>query len=206
MWLVPVIKLFLIFVIVIAVFMMFFVFSKKREPEEQKTIQQGNENKKTKERDEWEFLHSPGAEEINDPALAPTNEDTPYKKAASLLTTTEGKFHYVLGLVIQDKYVIQSKVGLKDIVKLKNKDDMTNFNRIAKKHLDFVICNKRYLEPLCAIELDDRTHRWASSKKRDAVKDEVMQMAGIPLYRFKVQPYYDQGMIKERLRKSLSDI
>lgn len=130
----------------------------------------------------------------------------PYEKRNSLLTKTEAKFHYVLSLVIGDKYVIHPKVGLKDLVILKDKEQISLFNKIAKKHIDFVVCDKRYLKPLCAIELDDYTHRWISSEKRDRDKDKILQSAGLPLYRFKVVPYYNQEDIKNRLNETLHNL
>jgi very-short-patch-repair endonuclease len=135
----------------------------------------------------------------------PEDSILPYKKR-DLLTKTENKFHYVLSLVIGDKYVIHPKVGLKDLVELKDKNQISLFNKIAQKHIDFVICDKRYLKPLCAIELDDYTHRWKSSEKRDSDKDKILRSAGIPLRRFEVSPYYNQEDIKNRLKETLHNL
>jgi len=172
----------------------------------QRDMERRKKERPPKKSEEEESAYYDGPQEEPQAGEVLKEDSSPYEKADSLLTPTESKFHYVLGLVIQDKYVIQLKVGIKDVVKVKSKDDMSSFNRIAKKHLDFVICSRRHLKPLCAIELDDYTHKWRSSKKRDAVKDEVMRSAGVPLYRFKVRPYYEQEMIRERLRESLGDL
>ncbi len=51
--------------------------------------------------------------------------------------------------------------------------------------LDFVVCEKSS-NPVCAIELDDKTHLRAEAIRRDAKKDKALGAAGIPIVRIKV--------------------
>jgi hypothetical protein len=58
-------------------------------------------------------------------------------------------------------------------------------NRINRMSLDFVICDESS-NPVCVIELDDKTHLRAEAIKRDAKKDKALGAAGIPIVRIKV--------------------
>jgi hypothetical protein len=59
-------------------------------------------------------------------------------------------------------------------------------NRINRMSLDFVICDKKS-NPVCAVELDDRTHQRADAIKRDTKKDKALGAAGIQIIRIKVE-------------------
>ena len=61
-------------------------------------------------------------------------------------------------MCVGDKAVICPKVGLKDfffICKGVGKDYMNYFGKIAKKHVDFLLCDPGTMKPICGIELDD---------------------------------------------------
>ena len=52
--------------------------------------------------------------------------------------------------------------------------------------LDFVLCDNTS-NPICAIELDDKSHLRESAKTRDMKKDKALNAAGIPIVRIKVE-------------------
>jgi hypothetical protein len=153
--------------------------------------------------------YAPNFDEFDDLKLSPDEssvEELPYKKKQYLLTKTENKFYYVLSLVIGDKYLIHPKVGLKDLVSIEKDSQYKHWSKIAQKHIDFVICDKHSLKPVCAIELDDYTHKWNSSQKRDSDKNNILAAAGLPLYRFKVSSFYNQDDIRSQLLESLQSL
>ena len=65
------------------------------------------------------------------------------------------------------------------------KDNLTWLNRINRMSLDFVLCDKSS-NPICVIELDDKTHLRSDAIKRDEKKDKALAAAGIPIVRIKV--------------------
>ena len=71
-------------------------------------------------------------------------------------------------------------------------------DRIKSKHIDFLLCDKDSLVPLCAIELDDSSHQKESRVKRDIFVDNALEAAGLKFERFKVQKSYSVSDIKER--------
>lgn len=52
-------------------------------------------------------------------------------------------------------------------------------DQFSRKICDFVICDRRTLEPACLVELDDRMHDFAS----DSSRDDVTTMAGLKTLR-----------------------
>ena len=73
-------------------------------------------------------------------------------------------------------------------------------NRITRKHLDFVICDRATCVPVLAIELDDASHGRADRQTRDLFVDGLCHAAGLPLAR---QPA-KRGYTMEEARAALS--
>ncbi len=96
-----------------------------------------------------------------------------------------------------DSKHVLAKVRLADIVAPKTPRSNAQewrraFNMIQSKHLDFLVCEAGTLKVLCAVELDDKSHRRAGRMDRDAFKDRTLSDAGIPLHRFAVQRQYNE--------------
>ena len=54
-------------------------------------------------------------------------------------------------------------------------------NRVAAKHLDFVVCRATDLSDVCAFELNDRSHASQRAQARDELVAQVCQTIGLPL-------------------------
>src|SRR5579859_3081039 len=93
------------------------------------------------------------------PTLKLETDETPaYRTVDSLLTFQERKFYYTILLQeIGSQYRIYPKVRLGDVIRVSNnpKDKRKHESQLWCKHLDFVVCNGKTLEPVLAIELDD---------------------------------------------------
>lgn len=119
----------------------------------------------------------------------------PYYAKKSLLTKSEMQFYNQLLNYIGSNELIFVKVSLSDIFGLKKglKDEyISHFNKISSKHVDFLICDKTTLEPLYAIELDDRSHLSEKRQARDAFVDKVYSQAGLKLIHVKAKKEYTQ--------------
>jgi hypothetical protein len=64
------------------------------------------------------------------------------------------------------------------------------FSRIARKYVDFVLCDLASMQVLAGVELDDASHARADRQERDAFVEEVFATAGLPLLRFPVRAGY----------------
>jgi hypothetical protein len=121
------------------------------------------------------------------------NEIFPYRVKDDFLTNPERSFYHVLELYLGSKAIICPKVGLKDflfISKGAGNKYMHYFGRIAKKHIDFLICEAGTMRPICAIELDDSSHLNFKTQSRDDFVAKVYNDAGFPLIRFPTRNSY----------------
>ncbi len=115
------------------------------------------------------------------------SEEFPYIRKL-LLSSYEYKFYKIIK-PIADKYNLHilSKVRLIDFVGvkrgLKGNEAFGFISKIKQKHVDFLICNPDNLYPLAVIELDDSTHQSLKSQENDKLKNQVLNSAGIKIYR-----------------------
>lgn len=97
---------------------------------------------------------------------------------------------------------IFTKIRLADLISAENNlnywEKQSLFNKINRKHIDFVISDTNG-KIKCLIELDDYTHRYMSKTiENDKFKDEVFEELWIPLLRFKIWETWDFSIIKEK--------
>jgi len=114
------------------------------------------------------------------------NEKLPYQVKDNFLTNTESSFYHSLKLYVGEKAVICPKVGLKEfffVGKGVGKDYMKYFGKIAKKHVDFLLCDPATMKPICGIELDDISHTNKKSSERDLFVEKVYKDANFELIR-----------------------
>lgn len=88
--------------------------------------------------------------------------------------------------------------------KIKGQSWRGAFRHIDEKSVDFVICDKNYIKPLLAIELDDRTHSYESRMLRDEEVNHILQDAQLPLLRFENHGNFKKDDIKNRILSILS--
>ncbi len=100
-----------------------------------------------------------------------------------LLTKAEQTFFNLLLENINADFYVATQVHLADVVRPREKKDIGLLNRIARKHLDFVIIEKRTSKILMAIELDDKSHSRDYVSRRDQAKNYALKNAGINLVR-----------------------
>jgi hypothetical protein len=63
-------------------------------------------------------------------------------------------------------------------------------NGVMAKSVDFVICDILTLDPVAAIEVDDRSHLLPERRQRDAFVNAVFLEIGLPLMRVKARRAY----------------
>jgi hypothetical protein len=132
----------------------------------------------------------------------------PYHAVSSLLTPTEFAFYQVLIQIVGDKGIVCPKVRLADVVGVVPGTEkyMAHLGRISQKHIDFVICNPQTMEPLFAIELDDKSHQKERRQERDTFVNEVFQKVGIRLVHMPALGDYDLEITRKTLTKRLKEM
>lgn len=121
----------------------------------------------------------------------------------NLMTKNEWYFYKQLKPVADKlNYSILCKVRVADLVDIEKGLDksrwQTAFNRINKKHIDFVLCKPENLYPELLIELDDSTHKSDKVIKRDEFIEKLYEKTGYNLLRVQ-----GGGNIEEKIRVAL---
>lgn len=122
-----------------------------------------------------------------------------YNKKQFFMTRAEHEFFDLLISAIGERYYVFPQVHLSTILdhKIKGQSFVGAFSHINQKSVDFVLCDKNYISPKLAIELDDSSHDQADRVERDQVVDSILKNAGMKLIRFKVNENLSIDVIKE---------
>ena len=118
----------------------------------------------------------------------------PYSQKGSLLTEREKKFFQTLQ-PIAAKYNLHVAVKPRVADFIQNDGSIYDFYRISQKHVDFLVCNSD-MEPLLALELDDKTHEQAERKERDQLVDSIYKAAKLTVLHFYE---YDNDLIETHI-------
>jgi hypothetical protein len=140
-----------------------------------------------------------------------TNKDEPvdsfpYRVRDDFLSPAEHSFYLVLKQMMGEHFAICPKVSLADIFFVtRPNENMSAYNRINRKHVDFLICEPKTMRPRLAIELDDRSHQRPERMERDDFVDGVFEAARLPLVHVPVQAAYNTaelgGLFKQALQQ-----
>ena len=128
----------------------------------------------------------------------PADVPLPYCVRDDFLSPSEFSFYKVLTSLSAGRFTIQSKVRLADVFFVaRPNENMSYFNRIAQRHLDFLVCDLSTMKPLFGIELDDASHQRSDRQERDGFVEKVFAAAKLPLVRVPVQREYSPRQLAE---------
>ena len=127
-----------------------------------------------------------------------------YGRKKDLVTPTELEFFRILLLAVnKEHYCVVPQVHLSTLFEHKIKGQHWDGARqhINRKSVDFAICTLKNLNPICGIELDDKSHGRPDRIKRDKEVEQIFEQAGLPLLRVGVYEMRDVAALKRRLAK-----
>jgi len=128
------------------------------------------------------------------------NEPLPYGLRDDFLSKSELSFYKVLQQALGNRAIVFAKISLSDIFFVKRPDKNTAYyNKIARKHVDFLLCLPNTVKPVAGIELDDASHQREDRIKRDRFIEEVFETANLPLIRFSNKSSYSISEINEKV-------
>jgi hypothetical protein len=137
-------------------------------------------------------------------------DDHPYTQTSALFTPAERSFLGVLDQAVGEQYRIFGKVRVADVIQPRKGLDKGKrqeaFNRIRSKHFDFLLCAKSDLSILCAIELDDKSHKQRKRQERDRFLINACRAAGVPLLQVPAQHGYTVHELRTRIYDSLESV
>jgi|JI10StandDraft_1071094.scaffolds.fasta_scaffold72318_6 hypothetical protein len=128
-----------------------------------------------------------------------------YMKKKFLVTKNENDFYHILIRLIGDEYLVFPQVHLASLLdhEIKGQNWKAALSHIQRKSVDFVLCDKVYLNPLLAIELDDSSHERADRMLRDEEVNAIFKEAGMPLLRVPLLEHQTDESLKQRIVDSL---
>lgn len=110
-----------------------------------------------------------------------------YSRKKSVMTGAEWSFFKRLSTLAAGQYFVFPQIHLSSLVKNETKGRYYKlaFQRINRRSVDFVLCDKQTGNIEYAIELDDWSHDSESRRYRDEMVERLLQEAKIPLVRFR---------------------
>ena len=129
-----------------------------------------------------------------------------YKRRMYFMSKVEHDCFDALTKAVGDKYIIFAQVHLPTIVdnKVIGQNWLHSFRHISQKSVDFVLCDKTYISPVLAIELDDSTHELQERQERDIEVERILKNAGVPLLRIKNEGRFDTSIISEMVHQTIT--
>lgn len=112
-----------------------------------------------------------------------------FESRQTLHSPAEQAFLLVLEQAIDgERFLINGKTRLADLIQVEKQQWgsqwQAQFNRISRKHVDFVILERSSSRIIGVIELDDSSHLRPDRRKRDQFVDRALERAGIPILHY----------------------
>ncbi len=107
-----------------------------------------------------------------------------YRLRDDFMSRPETEFYGVLAHICRDWAALFVKVNLGDVLYAPQRlgtSQWAMWNRINRKHVDYLLCDCVSLRPLVAVELDDRSHQRMDRVARDRFVDAALAQAGLPV-------------------------
>src|SRR3990167_5855202 len=131
-----------------------------------------------------------------------------YNRKDFFMTRAEHECYDALVEAVGQDYRIFAQVHLPTLADhtIKGQDWRAALAHINRKSVDFVLCDKAYLSPKLAIELDDKSHERPERQERDREVERILQQAGIPLLRLENHGRFNQSELWEKINASLNKV
>jgi len=138
------------------------------------------------------------------PSLKQRRAANDYTVVSSLLTAAEQTYYAALRAALPAEYTIMVQVALNRLVVVQRLPKTHHWrdprwSRIAQKSLDYVVVRTADMVPVLVIELDDASHTQQMRIARDALVDDVLRDAGLPMIHQPVRATYDRMAIQAQL-------
>jgi predicted RNA-binding Zn-ribbon protein involved in translation (DUF1610 family) len=127
----------------------------------------------------------------------------PYRLREQFMSTPELAMFRVLRNMVQDHYVVCPKVALNDIFTIVRPNENVHFfNKIFRKHVDFLLCEPDTLKPAFGIELVKPIAR-NETRESDKFMEDLFLSAGLPLVHVPSNDHYDENDLAELFKFSI---
>lgn len=138
--------------------------------------------------------------------VAVKEELMPYRLREHFLTTPEVVLFHALKQMTDDHYVIYAKVALNDIFFIvRPNENVHYFNKLFRKHVDFLLCHPKSLRPQIGVELV-RAIPSGGTRSADQFMEDLFLTAGLPLVQIPSNDHYDISEIVSLFQTSVAKV
>ncbi len=129
-----------------------------------------------------------------------------YKRRNFFLTRAEHECYNTLIQLVGQEYFIFAQVHLPTLLdnKVVGQNWNAAFRHVSQKSVDFVLCDKAYISPKLAIELDDKSHERPDRQDRDQEVERILKGAGMPLLRLENHGKFCSQELAHKVRSALN--
>ena len=141
-----------------------------------------------------------------DKSVAVKEELMPYRLREHFLTTPEVLLFRALKQMAGERYVIYAKVALNDIFFIvRPNENVHYFNKLFRKHVDFLLCQPQSLRPQIGVELV-RPIPNSGTRSIDQFMEDLFLTAGLPLVQIPSNDHYDIPEIVSLFQSALAKV
>lgn len=127
----------------------------------------------------------------------------PYVPAKALFSPAERSFLGVLDQAVGSEHRVFGKVRVADLAAIKpglgSAARQGALNRVAAKHVDFLVCRASDLSLVCAVELNDSSHSSKRAQVRDELLINICKAIGLPLFQVPAKRAYSVQELQSQL-------
>lgn len=129
-----------------------------------------------------------------------------YTKKEFLISRAEHECYDALVAGVGNDFYIFAQVHLPTLLdhKVKGQNWQGAYSHINRKSVDFVLCDKSYISPKLAIELDEKTHQREDRQERDVEVERILSEAGMPLLRIENHGRFYPNILAMEIRQKLA--
>lgn len=129
-----------------------------------------------------------------------------YTRRDFFMSKAEHEFYKTLVQAVGQDYIVFAQVHLPTLLNEKEAGQnwKAAFKHISQKSVDFVLCDKTYIAPKLAIELDDKTHTRSDRHDRDVEVERILKGADMPLLRIQNHGAFDARDLAQKIQVALS--
>jgi len=135
--------------------------------------------------------------------LRKPDERLPYRLREPFMSGPELALYRVLVELVEDRYVICPKVALNDVFFIvRPNENIHYFNKIFRKHVDFLLCHPKSLKPAFAIELVKAGLK-NEGRESDQFMGDLFLGAGLPLVQILASERYKIAELVDLFKQAL---
>jgi len=127
----------------------------------------------------------------------------PYRLRENFMSAPELALYRALVELVERYYVVCPKVALNDIFYIVRPNENVNFfNKIFRKHIDFLLCEPSTFKPAFGVELVKPIAK-SETRETDQFMEDLFLSAGIPLVHIPTSEHYRITDLVELFKLSL---